>query len=77
MDLLDSYRDEHLFAKVEELSHLDCECKQAWRARVESPETSLLPERVAQAYEIMGKELIGSDWWNKNGEDVVSELWSS
>jgi len=74
MELLDMHRAQHSFAFVEQLSQIECVCKRAWKAAVETAEVAPLRERVAQVYEIIGSELLGSDWWARHGKSIIKDV---
>jgi hypothetical protein len=77
MKLLDMYRNYHTFSIVEELSQINCDCKDRWRATLETPEVLSLSERVISAYDIIGKQLFGADWWTKYGDSIVQDIRTS
>jgi hypothetical protein len=72
--LLDAYRDTNDFNIVQELVEMECACKDAWRATLQTDEPSSLKNRVAHIYEAIGRDVLGHDWWNTNGVSVLSEV---
>jgi hypothetical protein len=74
MRLLDAYRDTNDFNIVQELVEMKCTCKDTWRDMLQVNESSSLEDRVAHIYEIIGRDVLGPDWWNANGKRLVSEL---
>lgn len=74
MALLDEYRDRRDFATIRTLADFECDCKLRWRARMDTPVQVRLPERVAQAYETIGREILGDAWWILNGDALREEV---
>ena len=72
--LLDEYRDSHSFKTIEELSRLDCCCKQEWKRALDSPSSLSLYDRILQGYEAIGTEIVGSTWWERYRTDVLGDL---
>jgi radical SAM enzyme (TIGR01210 family) len=77
INLLDTYRDTNDFSVIVELTSMSCTCKDVWRSTLEKKELLSLPERVASAYESIGRDVLGDRWWNKNGSGVLEEIKSS
>jgi len=67
MSLLDAYRDTNDFGVVQELTRMECRCKDTWRSALGAAEHQPLKERVAHAYEAIGRGVLGSSWWSENG----------
>ena len=74
MELLDVYRDTRDFGVVQELATFECECKSAWRSSLEKEEPIRLRERVARLYEAIGLDVLGVEWWTKNGSRVLEDM---
>lgn len=74
LSLLDAYRESGDFALVRDLSRFDCSCHQAWRRNLEVSVATGLVERVAQAYEVVGRDVLGDVWWHDYGADVIADL---
>ncbi len=72
--LLDTYRDCNDFSVIDELSHLECECKDMWHTSLGVVESLSLPERVSSAYEAIGRDVLGEKWWDENGSALWDEL---
>jgi len=77
ISLLDIYRDTNDFSVIVELNNMSCACKDAWRSNLEKKDLLSLPERVASAYESIGRNVLGDRWWNENGNGVLEEIKSS
>jgi len=77
ISLLDTYRDNNEFSVIEELSNIECECKDTWHSTIEASEPLSLPKRVINAYEAIGRDVLGERWWNENGEMVLKDINSS
>jgi len=63
--LLDRYRAEQSFAVVEELSAIECACKDAWRTTLES-DSPPLPERILASYEALADALDLREVWEQH-----------
>lgn len=74
MALLDDYRGRGDFETIRELAHFDCDCRHRWRSALASPVVEPLPERVAKAYEAVGLETLGEEWWSRNGCSILDGL---
>ncbi len=72
--LLDVYRDTCDFDVVRELVRFDCECKHVWQSLLEMEEPIRLEERVARLYEAIGHDVLGVEWWTKNGSSVLEDV---
>ena len=72
--LLDTYRESCSFDLVRELSRFDCPCHEAWRRKLEASGGTGLVERVALAYEMIGRDVLGEAWWNHHGAAVIQGL---
>ena len=77
ISLLDTYRDTNDFGVVQELTRMECECKDAWRSSLEATGYRPLKERVAHAYEAIGRDVLGPSWWSENGDTILAELANS
>jgi len=76
--LLDTYRDTSDFSVIDELSRMECECKDIWHSsRAVASNNLSLPERVSSVYEAIGRNVLGEQWWNKNGANVLVDVNSS
>ena len=69
--LLDTFRNTNDFEILRALANTDCECKHVWRALVEAKEPISLQERVLQAYALIGRDVLGVDWWARHGNEVM------
>ena len=74
MALLDVYRNTRDFGVVQELAAFECECKNKWRSALEKEEPMPLKERVARLYEAIGLEVLGLEWWTRNGNLVLEDV---
>ena len=72
--LLDAYRESCSFDLVRELSRFDCPCHEAWRRKLEASGGTGLVERVALAYEMIGRDVLGGPWWAHHGAEVLEDL---
>jgi len=72
--LLDTYRDTNDFSVIDELSRMECECKDIWRTSRAVANNLTLPERVSSVYEAIGRNVLGEKWWDENGSSVCDEL---
>lgn len=72
--MLDAYRDTRDFGVVQDLAALECECKELWRLSLEKDEPLKLGDRVAQLYEMIGLDVLGMDWWTKNGNRILEDV---
>ena len=72
--LLDAYRNTGDFRLVQELASIECECKDVWRASVEVAAAQPLKQRVAQAYEAIGRNILGQDWWGRYGDQILADV---
>ena len=74
LGLLDEYRYNGDFAVVDQLSQLQCECKDRW-TRSRNNESGLpLRERLMLAYEAIGVGLLGAKWWGANADRSLAHL---
>ena len=51
-----------------------CRCKSAWLEDLRRPQLPL-SHRVARYHEELGRGIFGDDWWQVNGETVLTEIW--
>ena len=59
---------------VSRLSDFKCACRKPWYAKkMRQPELPL-HERVRAAYQVIGEQVLGEEWWSENGETVVSSV---
>ena len=72
--LLDAYRESYSFDLVRELSFFDCPCHESWRRELEASNEAGLVGRVALAYEIIGRDVLGDAWWGHHGAEVLEDL---
>lgn len=77
MELLDTYRDTQDFGVVEELMSIECECKRVWRSSLEAEESVPLKERVARSYEVIGRDVLGVEWWAEYGDSILKDVLGS
>jgi archaeosine synthase beta-subunit len=61
---------------LDELCRLGCPCRDEWASRLASETATAAPliDRVVAAYDRIGSELVGEDWWRRNRERVRAEL---
>lgn len=76
INLLDAFRDTNDYRYVEELNAMQCSCKSIWRESIVQSSHLPLLKRITNTYEILGREIIGHDWWNKNGEMLIKNMTS-
>ena len=75
LEILDSYRfSPDRGQTVKSLQKLECECKQIWLEESRFMASHPLPERVRQAYQRMGKSILGAEWWTLHGKDVLASV---
>ena len=67
IQLLDLYKKTMDYKFIELLDGATCPCHSAWRERISTPPLTPLVDRVFSMYEIMGNEVLGTKWWNKEG----------
>jgi uncharacterized Fe-S cluster-containing MiaB family protein len=70
---LDIFRENPTMDSVQNLSKLDCHCRQDWRSSLESPSPPLA-ERLYAIYGLLAKDLGFRDWWVENSSKIASEL---
>jgi radical SAM enzyme (TIGR01210 family) len=61
---------------VEELGRIDCDCRTEWAERLHTQAASVPPliERVLGAYERIGLEVLGDEWWLRHRDKVHAEV---
>ncbi len=74
MTLLDAYRDRGDFDVIRELAGFDCDCRGQWEDSLEDTVALSLAERVVQAYEVIGRDVLGAEWWLQNGDAVLEDV---
>lgn len=74
VELLDLYRNTYDFSVINELVGLGCECKRTWRSSLSSPILLSLKERVAYCYEMVGRDVLGAEWWKEHGDVVLTSV---
>ena len=75
LSILDTYRfSKNRFDLVNTLSNYDCSCKTVWQNKLQQSVDITLIERVKEAYKKMGISILGADWWEKHGEDVLQNV---
>lgn len=72
--LLDEYRATRDFAVVAKLAEMSCSCHDAWRLALDAPDGGTLVERVANAYALIGRDVLGQPWWDMYGPAVIDGL---
>jgi archaeosine synthase beta-subunit len=72
--IMDSYRfSSDRAGLVSRLGEISCKCKDEWALKLpEQLAGPPLEERVRNAYEEMGRDLLGADWWAQHGDAVLS-----
>ena len=73
-ELLDAYRDRHDFRTVQELATMDCDCKRTWRLSLVGDQQAPLHERLAATYEVIGRSVLGEQWWTEHGGHVRQSI---
>lgn len=75
MELLDRFViSSDRISIVRKLADLDCECRRDWDShRTKKPEFPL-EERVCLAYEAIGRQVLGEEWWSENGGSVLKAV---
>lgn len=68
LDKYCKYRDKDILRK------LDCDCKKKWREGLERKEAAL-PERITRVYKALADNLLGKEYWDKNGKDLESMIY--
>jgi len=71
---LDQFYETNNYAWVERLVSFDCRCKDAWRSQLEAQPSMPILARASAAYELIGRELLGGDWWKRHGDRVLLEM---
>ena len=74
MEMLDVYRDTRDFGVVQELAAFECECKDEWQSSLDEDAPMPLKERVARLYEAIGLDVLGVEWWTRNGNLVLEDV---
>lgn len=74
MALLDEYRGQGHFDVIRELAGFECDCRRRWHAMLEEPVATRLEERVARAYEAIGRDVLGDQWWLRHGDAVLDDV---
>lgn len=73
--LLDRYIFSHSRSKiVEQLVARQCRCKDVWRNQLKEKPTLTVRERVQDAYQVIGKQILGEQWWSQYGETVLANV---
>lgn len=76
--LLDSYRFSQDRAQiVKSLMSYECECRNLWAKEMLKTPNLSLEQRVKQAYEKMGRSILGDEWWMVNGDKVIRSILTS
>lgn len=71
---LDLFYETNDYAWIDRLVSFDCRCKDAWRSQLEARPSMSLLARASAAYEFIGLELLGGDWWKRVGGRVLLEM---
>ena len=75
VSILESYRfSADRVETVTRLAEIECECRDAWRRRLNAIVNMPLEERVKDIYRKMGVDILGEDWWADNGEGVLASV---
>lgn len=74
VEQLDRYNAGGDFSIVEDLRASECACRAAWLTSLEDSADDPLEARVAAGYERIGRELVGSDWWDAHRAEVLTAL---
>jgi len=75
LDALDGFRAGGGWPVVAALDGLACTCHDDWRRSLEvtsGPEA--LRDRVIHGYEVLGRDVLGADWWARHGAETVNHL---
>ena len=59
---------------VKRLVDFECVCKKAWYARKEQEPELPMRDRVRVAYQMIGEQVLGEEWWSENGASVVNSV---
>jgi radical SAM enzyme (TIGR01210 family) len=74
VSLLDDFRGTGDFDVVEQLEHFACDCRTSWEESLQVvPELSRV-RRAAEAYELLGRDLLPQGWWDVHGAAVLAEV---
>lgn len=76
IDLLDQYIAFRDYALLDKLEKWQCSCKDIWQLRLEQTDASPISE-ANTAYELIGKNILGEEWWQQYGYAVINDLNSS
>lgn len=59
---------------VKQLVDFECICRDEWYARKEQEPELPLHERVRVAYQVIGEQILGKEWWSENGQSVLDSV---
>lgn len=76
MRLMEAFRgDNRDFGSILRLHDMQCSCKDAWQERLSaSSDAPSLPDRVAEAYEVIGTAILGRDWWDRESTALMTRM---
>ena len=76
LGIMDSFRFSGERANlVARLVNIECKCKDEWRLKLLERFAHVpLAERVRDGYKEMGQDLLGTDWWARYGQEVLSSV---
>lgn len=69
--LLHEYRAARRFEHIEALTCIRCHCKDAWREACAAATRATTLERLANAYQRLGREF-ARGWWERHGDDFLA-----
>ena len=69
--LLDGFRASGSEEFIRDIDAFACACKDAWRARLDLEPSGSVAERLAAAYELLGRGVLGDPWWTLNGSRAI------
>ncbi len=73
--LLDEYTDSHNRADViQRLDRINCGCRKRFYQEFEQESTFSCTDNLRNAYELLGKEILGEKWWEDNGAFVLNSI---
>lgn len=75
ISILDKYRfAADRYQIIKELDGIECSCRDFWRKSLELTSVVPLAERVRTAYREMGINILGVDWWDQHGDQVLASV---
>ncbi len=59
---------------IDDLARIDCECKHVWNDKLAMKSNVSIYERVTFGYQQMGRDILGEEWWQKHGTEVINNI---